>query len=91
MTCSTNRVDPTGTVDLLTEFLETFFENRNATSQECVDLGGVDVDARNVVAKVGESSAGDQTDVAGTDYRDPRRHVLQVTAPPTVPLTTVAR
>ena len=37
---------------------------------EPVDFGAVDIDARDVVAAIGETGAGDETDVAGANDCD---------------------
>ncbi len=44
--------------------------DRDAAGVEQVDLAAVDVEAQDVVADLGETGAGDQTDVARSDHRD---------------------
>ena len=44
--------------------------DRQAAALEQGDLGGVDVEAIDVVAEIGEAGGGDEADVAGTDDRD---------------------
>jgi hypothetical protein len=41
--------------------------DRDAALFENADLGRIDIEAKNVVADFGETSAGHQTDVAGVD------------------------
>src|SRR2546430_17317658 len=48
-------------------FLETGFVNRHFASLQRFDFPRVVIDADNVVAHVGEASAGDNTDVTGTN------------------------
>jgi len=48
-------------------FLETGFVNRYFASLQRFDFPRVVIDADNVVAHVGEASAGDKTDVTGTN------------------------
>src|SRR6202040_1780319 len=58
-------------------FLETGFVDRHFASLQCFDFPRVVIDADNVVAHVGEASAGDKTDVTGTD--DGKIHVNEAT------------
>ena len=49
------------------DILQPRFVDRNATRQQCRDLGFVLVDADDPVPHLGETGAGDKTDVAGPD------------------------
>src|SRR6185503_9794082 len=45
--------------------------DRQLALAQPLDLGGVDVDAGDVVAEVGNTRAGDQADVSGAEDREP--------------------
>lgn len=58
-------------------FLETGFVDRHFTSLQRFDFPRVVIDADNVVAHVGEASAGDKTDVTGAN--DGKIHANEAT------------
>jgi hypothetical protein len=58
-------------------FLETGFVDRHFTSLQRFDFPRVVINADNVVAHVGEASAGDKTDVTGTN--DGKIHANEAT------------
>ena len=58
-------------------FLETGFVDRHFASLQRFDFPRVVIDADNVVADVGEASAGDKTDVTGTN--DGKIHANEAT------------
>ena len=49
--------------------LQARFVDRNHTVLESVDLVGIDIDAEHLIADFSQAAAGDQTDVAGAEYR----------------------
>ena len=50
------------------ELLEPGFVDRDLTLLQTFDLRGVDIDAEDVVARVGKAGAGHQADVTRTKY-----------------------
>ena len=55
------------------EFAEAGLVDRRLAFAQGGDLGGVLVDADDLVTEIGEACARDQTDVAGADHRDAHR------------------
>src|SRR5690606_21845062 len=63
-------LEPPGGNVLGDELVEAWFEDRNLPVAQGLDLGGVIVDAANVMAESGEACARDQADIAGADHDD---------------------
>jgi hypothetical protein len=70
--------EPAGLAVVLHKFGETRLVDRHPAGVERLDLGGVIVDADDVVAALGEASARDQPDVPGPDDGDFHRRFLVV-------------
>ncbi len=62
------------------QVVEARLEDRHLAGLEALDLGGVLVDAGDLVAEVGEAGAGDQADIARTDHRN-AHGALSIQAP----------
>ena len=64
------------------ELLEAGLVDRDLAVLEARDLVGVDVDAVDVVAELGEARRGDEADVAGADDADGLSRVLLIDEAP---------
>ena len=47
--------------------------NGDLTTLQPSNLFGVDIDAENVISRVGQTGTRDQPDVTSTEYRDPHK------------------